>query len=228
MLSKTGISRTGLGSYSPSLTVGGFDCRPFAHNRHALNTLPGHAGGETAKHVAENLPGQLQSALVGLLVESEWRINSVSISNLLSEVITSYDDSLMKDLYDLFPGGVEELNKLSDDEVKAVIRDSTTGGSNHAKVALCMQGSTVLLSLLDPNHDNVWVASLGDCQAGVSRVLFFPVQEPVLNDSVECWVSAPTTARVGTSPSSVEITTLPYPLKSRHSVLHILGNLRSS
>ena len=129
------------------------------------------------KHVAEHLPDQLQSALIDLLVGSEWRVDPVSISNLLSGVIISYDDSLTKDLYDLFPGGVEVLSKLSDNEVKEVIHDSATGGPNHAKVARCMCGSTVLVSLLDPNHDNLWVASLGDCQAGVSRVLFLPPKD---------------------------------------------------
>ena len=126
------------------------------------------------QHIAANLPGQLQSTLVDLLVVSEWRIDPISISNLLSKVIISYDDSLTKDLYDVFPGGLEELRKLSDDEVKAVIHDSATNGPNHAKVARCMQGSTVLISLIDPNRGNIWVASLGDCQAGMLSVTFLP------------------------------------------------------
>ena len=172
MSSKTGLSRTGLGRCSPSLMVGGFNSKSFARSLRTLNTPPGHAGSETVEHVAENLPGRLESALMGLLVGSEWRIDPVSIRRLLSEVIISYDDSLTKDLYDLFPGGVDELSKLSDDEVKAVIHDRATGGPNHAKVARCMQGSTVLLCLLDPKRGNIWVASLGDCQAGVSRVCF--------------------------------------------------------
>lgn len=126
------------------------------------------------QHIAANIPGQLQSALANLLVMSEGRVDPTSISNLLSKVIISYDDSLTKDLYDIFPGGLEELRKLSDDEVKAVIHDSATNGPNHAKVARCMQGSTVLISLIDPNRDNIWVASLGDCQAGMSSVAFLP------------------------------------------------------
>lgn len=130
-----------------------------------LAVFDGHAGSETVKHVAASLPRQLQSALIDFLVESEWRIDPVSISKILSKAIVSYDDSLTKDLYDLFPGGIEGLRKLSDDEVKAIIHDSATGGVNHAKVARCMHGSTVLVSLIDPNHDNIWVASLGDCQA---------------------------------------------------------------
>ena len=124
------------------------------------------------KHIAANFPAQLRSSLTNLLAASRYKIDPVSISNLLSNAITSYDDSLTKDLYDIFPGGLKELKKLSDDEVKAVIHDSTAGGLNHAKVARCMQGSTVLVSLIDPNRDNIWVASLGDCQAGVSLVSF--------------------------------------------------------
>ena len=133
-----------------------------------LSLHTGHAGSETVKHIAANLPGRLQSALVDLLARLEWNIDPGSISNLLSEVIVSYDDSLTKDLYNVFPGGLEELSKLSDDEVKAVIHDSATNGPNHTKVARCMQGSTVLVSLIDPNRDSIWVASLGDCQAGTS------------------------------------------------------------
>ena len=126
------------------------------------------------KHIAANLPGQLQSALVDLLVGLEWKIDPDSISNLLSKTIVSYDDSLTKDLYNIFPGGLEELGKLSDNEVKAVIHDSAVNGPNHIKVARCMQGSTVLISLIDPNRDNIWVASLGDCQAGMSYAWFLP------------------------------------------------------
>ena len=121
-------------------------------------------------HIAANLPAQIQSELSGLLAISECKVDPASVSDLLSRAITSYDDSLTKDLYDIFPGGREELSKLSDDEVKAVIHDSATGGPNHAKVARCMQGSTVLISLIDPDRDNIWVASLGDCQAGMSLV----------------------------------------------------------
>lgn len=157
--------------------VGGFNYSYSSAITYALNWItpiapPGHAGGETVKHVAAHLPGQIQSALIDLLAGSGWRIEPNSISNLLSKVIISYDNFLTKDLYDLFPGGVEELSRISDDEVKAVIHDSGIGGPNHAKVARCMQGSTVLVSLIDPNRDNIWVASLGDCQAGMLPVLF--------------------------------------------------------
>jgi len=165
----------GLGSYSLSLMVG--NPTPTSSSTIVILTPvapPGHAGSETVKHIAANLPRQLQSALINLLVESEWKVDPSSRSKLLSKVIISYDDSLTEDLYDLFPGGIEELNRISDDEVKAVIRDSAAGGLNHLKVARCMQGSTVLVSLIDPHRDNIWVASLGDCQAGMSLVYVLP------------------------------------------------------
>jgi len=43
-----------------------------------------------------------------------------------------------------------------------------------------MQGSTVLVSLIDPNRDNIWIASLGDCQA----VLGVRVDPSVWNISI--------------------------------------------
>lgn len=143
----------------------------YNHGADRLLHSTGHAGSETVKHIAANLPGRLQSALIELLVESEWRIEPASISNLLSKAIISYDNSLTEDLYGIFPGGLEKLRELSDDDVKTVINDGATGGPNHAKVARCMQGSTVLVSLIGPDRGNVWVASLGDCQAGMFSFL---------------------------------------------------------
>jgi len=54
---------------------------------------------------------------------------------------------------------------LSDAEIRAIINDIDSGGKNLAKVLLCMRGSTCLISLVDPLRSNLWVASLGDCQA---------------------------------------------------------------
>ena len=33
---------------------------------------------------------------------------------------------------------------------------------------LCMYGTTALVALVDPDHQNLWVANVGDCQAGRS------------------------------------------------------------
>ncbi|KAF7323311.1 Hexose transport-related protein [Mycena chlorophos] len=39
------------------------------------------------------------------------------------------------------------------------------GGDNYRKARLCMYGTTALVALTDPDHENLWVANLGDCQA---------------------------------------------------------------
>lgn len=39
------------------------------------------------------------------------------------------------------------------------------------KARLCMYGTTALIALVDPDHQNLWVANVGDCQAGPSPPL---------------------------------------------------------
>jgi pyruvate dehydrogenase phosphatase len=51
-------------------------------------------------------------------------------------------------------------------EIKRLVNDDDRGGVNAGVVERCKQGSTVLVALVDPGKENVWVASLGDCVAG--------------------------------------------------------------
>jgi len=59
-------------------------------------------------------------------------------------------DQILDDLLGLFPGVSDAINRLSDSEINSIINDSDSGGTNHTKVLRCMQGSTVLVSLVDP------------------------------------------------------------------------------
>lgn len=117
-------------------------------------------------HVVVTLPGLLKSTLASSL--SQGSGSPLSISEVLKDTISAYDDALTKDLFDIFPGGVDEISRLSDEEIDKIVNDSEQGGSNWAKVLRCMHGSTVLISLIDPSKENIWVVSLGDCQAGAS------------------------------------------------------------
>jgi pyruvate dehydrogenase phosphatase len=125
----------------------------------------GHAGHETVKYVVATLPSLVRSALASLL-QSSSVITSTTVSDVLRDTISSFDNSLTQDLFDIFPGGTEAISKLTDEEISTIINDQDHGGRNYTKVSRCMQGSTVLVSLLDPSRENTWVASLGDCQAG--------------------------------------------------------------
>jgi len=94
---------------------------------------------------------------------------------MLSSRITAFDNAIAGDVLELFPGGVESLPDLTDEEIQAVVNDFPIpgGGSNGAgagvnykKARLCLYGTTALVALVDPAHENLWVANLGDCEAG--------------------------------------------------------------
>lgn len=105
---------------------------------------------------------------------------------MLTRAITAFDASIANDVLALFPGGLQAIEKLSDAEIRSVINDrvvpwipgDTKGNlvgkvkgkreemSNYQKVQLNMYGTTALIALVDPKGENLWVASVGDCQAG--------------------------------------------------------------
>jgi len=126
--------------------------------------LLGHAGHETADLAAEMLPKLLKTALsAALQTDREGHVSLSAISDILSKGITDFDDSIAKDITDIFPGGLEEIGGLSDDNIRKII------GEGNAKILRGMSGSTALIALADPARSNLWVASLGDCQAGASK-----------------------------------------------------------
>ncbi|KAH7922376.1 protein serine threonine phosphatase 2C [Leucogyrophana mollusca] len=125
----------------------------------------GHGGEETAEHIVEALPLIIQGSLCTAISTTGGQLSPAIVSDILAQSITLADEGITNDLLGLFPGGPDAIAKLSDDEIRAVINDQATGGKNNAKVLRCMRGSTALVSLVDPQGQNLWVASLGDCQA---------------------------------------------------------------
>ncbi|KAF7376018.1 Serine/threonine protein phosphatase 2C [Mycena sanguinolenta] len=121
------------------------------HIWHFHAVFDGHAGHECVDHVVAALPAVVHDALVAGLASGP-----LDVPELLRKAIADVDARMGQDLQDLFPGG---LDGLSDDEIAATINDN---GLNSAKVLRCMRGSTVLVAL--HSGDDVWVASLGDCQ----------------------------------------------------------------
>ena len=85
----------------------------------------------------------------------------------------AFDDTIAHDVLDLFGGFVDNLDNYTDAEIWAIINDQHEGGVNWRKARLCMYGTTALVALVDPDHKNLWVANLGDCQASefFSRIL---------------------------------------------------------
>jgi hypothetical protein len=77
----------------------------------------------------------------------------------------AFDDAIAHDVLDLFGGSVDRLDDYTDAQIRDIINDQHKGGVNWRKARLCMYGTTALVALVDPDHQNLWVANVGDCQA---------------------------------------------------------------
>ncbi|KAJ7684432.1 phosphatase 2C-like domain-containing protein [Mycena polygramma] len=124
----------------------------------------GHLGDETVAHVAHHLPIIVEEFLQKFLPTQ--KITPAFISSLFSRSIVAFDDAIAGDILKLF-GGVDRLDRYSDQEIRELINDQDKGGDNYQKARLCMYGTTALVALTDPEHENLWVANLGDCQAAL-------------------------------------------------------------
>lgn len=80
------------------------------------------------------------------------------IANALKSSIELFDKSLSDDLLAILPSNLEDLN---DEDAEKIVNDE----KNAQVILRCMRGSTVLVALIDPGKQNLWVANLGDCQA---------------------------------------------------------------
>ncbi|KAF7971219.1 hypothetical protein HWV62_21624 [Athelia sp. TMB] len=126
----------------------------------------GHAGEETVDYVHEKLPSILHDFLANALKSAgEGILSRDVVSKVLVDSISELDNAITRDILDIFPGGPEDLEKMSDEQIDTIVNDFGSGGVNNAKLLLGMRGSTVLVSLVDPSGSTLYVASLGDCQA---------------------------------------------------------------
>ncbi|KAJ7502748.1 phosphatase 2C-like domain-containing protein [Mycena galericulata] len=121
----------------------------------------GHVNHHTVDYVARVLPRNLKESLGAALQESGARqIPPGRVSQILRDSIVRLDDSISSNFLDIFPRDLRRLSRLTDRDVQnAFQRDST--GRNRSAAAQCLGGTTLVLSLTDPNDKNVWIANLG-------------------------------------------------------------------
>ncbi|KAF8061727.1 phosphatase 2C-like domain-containing protein [Lyophyllum atratum] len=125
----------------------------------------GHLGDVTVEHVAYHLPIIIRDFLRNALANNPDAVSTPAlIADLFSRSIVAFDDAIANDVLELF-GGLEGLDNFSDAEIRNIINDQHKGGANWKKARLCMYGTTALVALIDPDHQNLWVANVGDCQA---------------------------------------------------------------
>ncbi|KAF8471622.1 protein serine/threonine phosphatase 2C [Russula ochroleuca] len=134
----------------------------------------GHLGDATVEHAAHHLPIIVQEVLDKLVPTPDAPLPAPDIvSDMLASRITAFDNAIAGDVLELFPGGIDLLPTRTDEEIQAVVNDfaslsgssNGTAGANYKKARLCLYGTTALVALVDPTHENLWVANLGDCEA---------------------------------------------------------------
>lgn len=119
------------------------------------------------EHAARHLPIIVQELLHKLIPTPDAPSPAPDIvSDMLSSRITAFDNAIAGDVLELFPGGIDSLPARTDEEIRAVLNDFAGTGENYQRSRLCLYGTTALVALVDPAHENLWVANLGDCEAG--------------------------------------------------------------
>ncbi|KAF9036833.1 phosphatase 2C-like domain-containing protein [Panaeolus papilionaceus] len=126
----------------------------------------GHLGDVTVEHVAHHLPIIVRDFLrEANEATHKGNYNPSDIGDLFTKAIMAFDDAIAHDVLDLFGGSVDKLDDYTDAEIRSIINDQHRGGENWRKARLCMYGTTALVSLVDPDRKDLWIANLGDCQA---------------------------------------------------------------
>ncbi|KAG8738281.1 hypothetical protein FRC10_007081 [Ceratobasidium sp. 414] len=131
-------------------------CQVSGRRWSLVGVFDGHAGEECSDHALKHFPEHLEQAL-----STSTPNNMVS---KISEAFVSFDNQIIDHVRSIFPDPTA-LASMPAEELSAIINDQESGGANYEKIILAMRGSTALVSLLDSDRENLWVAGLGDCRA---------------------------------------------------------------
>ncbi|TFY73637.1 hypothetical protein EWM64_g10375, partial [Hericium alpestre] len=126
----------------------------------------GHVGHHTVDHAALTIPSMVKHSLDTYLRSSRGAFAPHQISDILSDAIRGFDNSISEAFMSLFPGGLGALQRMTDAQIRQIVDDRATGnGLNYLAAVRCLQGTTALLALVDPSKKHLWIANVGDCQA---------------------------------------------------------------
>lgn len=127
----------------------------------------GHSNDKTVDYVSQTLPSSVKLSLHAALDHHDDNLSMSpnAVSMILSDALTRLDDSIRSDFLELFHGDSKSLEQISDMQIREILSGGNDGANRELAVR-CTQGATAILALVDPSRKNVWVANLGDCQAG--------------------------------------------------------------
>ncbi|KIY53152.1 protein serine/threonine phosphatase 2C [Fistulina hepatica ATCC 64428] len=124
--------------------------------------LDGHGGHDAVNFASQSIAAFLRSRLNDVIDAHDNSPPADAVARAIVDAVRDMDNSIADGLYALFPGGEQSLSSMTNEEISAIVNDAP---ENHQKVMRCVNGSTLLLSLIDARRENLWVCSLGDCQA---------------------------------------------------------------
>lgn len=123
--------------------------------------MSGHSGHNTVDYTVEHLPRLIKRDVLAK-VGGQSSYTSSDIAGIVKNAISSFDNSITQGLLSLFPDGVDAIENMTDEEIRAIV---IVDNQPHPNIVPAMSGTTALVTLTDPQR-NLFVASLGDCQAG--------------------------------------------------------------
>ncbi|KAJ7722352.1 phosphatase 2C-like domain-containing protein [Mycena metata] len=139
----------------------------------------GHCGSQLSDYSAETLP----------LLLSERLRDGVDVAAVMRDTMEEFDASLLEPVLALFDKDEDWSNEVwleTEKEVCPRIGSSSKDERYQAGLRATI-GSTVLLAFLDQHRRNLWVASLGDCDAVCGRRNADGKRAPIfLNDRHNC------------------------------------------
>lgn len=131
-----------------------------------IGVFDGHGAGiEAVEFVLETLPDMIKASLELAIDTPDIHLDlepSV-IEEILVKCVSDIDDRIKADLVNFFPGGLEQISEMSDDEIKSIIKDPETENSC-VQILRARTGTTALIALIEPSG-SLHVASLGDSEA---------------------------------------------------------------
>lgn len=121
---------------------------------------PGHLTAELSEYASQVLPRAIADRISADIH------GSLDIPNIMKSEIKQFDDSLLENFTKLFAEGEDFSHEQWDDasELYAVI--GYRGDKTFEDSRLAVVGSTAVIAFINSARTHVWVASLGDSDAG--------------------------------------------------------------
>jgi pyruvate dehydrogenase phosphatase len=181
-LRSKGEDRTAVLHFERGIIIAIFDGKASAQSHVLSQGLSGHCGSQLSDFAAQKLPALLSERL---------RADNVEVEAVMKDTIEEFDRSLLLPLLALFDEGEDWSDPKwlnTETEVYPRIGYPDKDDERYAAGTRATVGSTALIAFLDKQRKHLWVASLGDCDAG-AHPSFSLFRSAVLTSAHSMWAT---------------------------------------